>query len=67
MSLPMSSMLRLVVSDQALGGRISVPLDAFLDYDEEMNVAVEELLAEWSDYAAPAAQSSSLQTGTWNR
>ena len=67
MSQPISSILRLVVSNQAFGGRITVPLDAFLDYDEEMNVAIEELLAQWSHYAAPAAQSRSDRIGRGNR
>ena len=58
---PIPPTLRLVLSNEAGGGRIVVPLESYLDFDESQSRMLEELVDRWVPFAAPGSSRSKLR------
>ena len=58
----LTNLLLTLVRGEA-GGRVTVPLDTFLEYDLEMTHDLEELVDRWSDMAAPIARRARMHRG----
>lgn len=57
---PLPTTLRLVLSNEAGGGRVVVPLEAYIEFDETQSHRLEELVDRWAPFAAPGASRASL-------